>query len=71
MQHIINKKGIISNVTLDGKVLTGWTSYLTSKWIPNFQMNTTTHINTKAAGLRDGLIDSRQQSKSSNVKPLK
>ena len=32
-------KGIISNVTLDGKILTGWSSYLTSNWLPNFQTN--------------------------------
>ena len=30
-------KGIVSNVSLDGQVLTGWTICLTENFVPNFQ----------------------------------
>lgn len=35
------KKGIIANVTLDGKILSNWTACLTNNFIPYYQQNVT------------------------------
>ncbi len=32
-------KGIVANVTLDGRILTNWTSCLTNNFIPSYQQN--------------------------------
>jgi hypothetical protein len=34
---IIHKKGILSDVTLDGKALKNWTSCITDNFIPNYR----------------------------------
>ena len=36
---LLDAKGIISDVTLDGKILNNWTAYLTQNFIPNFQID--------------------------------
>ena len=38
---LLDVKGIISNVTLNGQLLSGWTMCLTNNFIPNYQANET------------------------------
>ncbi|RNA22068.1 Beta-galactosidase [Brachionus plicatilis] len=37
--NLLDTKGIVSNVTLDNKVLSGWTSCLTDNFVPYYQKN--------------------------------